>query len=129
MLEGGPQRLAAYFAAAGFALLAVAGLQWQLHQGLQPSPPPYLSAQLPWGRYVLGGLLFGSGSAQALMTGAGAVLGLGCTVGHGLSGLSMLSLGSALGLARIFAGAMGTIWIESRCAAKALVGLPVELEG
>ncbi len=35
----------------------------------------------------------------ALMTGAGAVLGLGCTVGHRLSGLSVLALGSALGLA------------------------------
>ncbi len=65
MLEGRPQRLAAYFAAASFALLAVAGLQWLLHQGLQPSNPPYLSQQLPWGRYVLGGLLFGSGMVLA----------------------------------------------------------------
>ncbi|WP_031404361.1 YeeE/YedE family protein [Thiomonas sp. FB-Cd] len=338
VLEGRPQRLAAYFAATGFALLAVAGLQWLLHQGLQPSHPPYLSPQFPWGRYVLGGLLFGSGmvlargcplrtlvlSAQgsvpallslgamsvaafamtsgfvfndwiapwilrlnldlgrwgwqsqgldallglhgwqarallglalgalvlvlaarasagetrrmrwagsaliglmvadgywltagplgtraandaafmsqppdgmgvqsfsfagplsdlahfamhahaqtftfgvvlvlgtflgaaisalvrrefrvqlprgprdlarrllgALMTGAGAVLGLGCTVGHGLSGLSVLSLGSALGLACIFAGALGTIWIESRCGAKASVGLRAQWE-
>ena len=55
--------------------------------------------------------------AGALMTGAGAVLGLGCTVGHGLSGLSVLSLGSALGLASIFAGAWVTIRITSRFAA------------
>ncbi len=55
--------------------------------------------------------------AGALMTGAGAVLGLGCTVGHGLSGLSVLSLGSALGLASIFAGAWATIRITSRFAA------------
>lgn len=339
VLEGRPQRLAAYFAATGFALLAVAGLQWLLQQGLQPSHPPYLSQQFPCGRYVLGGLLFGSGmvlargcplrtlvrSAQgsvqallalgamslaafamtsgfvfndwiapwilrlslnlgrwgwqsqglgallglhgwqarallglalgalvlvlaarastgdgrrlrwvgsaliglmvaagywltagpigtsaandaafmtqppdgmgvqsfsfagplsdlahftmdaraqtftfgvvlvfgtfigalmsavarrefsvqlpraprelalrllgALMTGAGAVLGLGCTVGHGLSGLAVLSLGSALGLACIFLGAMGTIWIESRRDVKALLGLAVESEG
>ena len=339
LLERRPQRLAAYFAATGFALLAVAGLQWLLHQGLQPSHPPYRSAQFPWGRYVLGGLLFGSGmvlargcplrtlvrSAQgsvqallslgamsvaafamtsgfvfndwiapwivrlnvdlgrwgwqsqgldallglhgwqarallglalgalvlllaarasagdgqrlrwvgsaliglavaagywltagpigaraandaafmsqppdgmgvqsfsfagplsdlahfamharaqtftfgvvlvlgtflgalmsavarrefrvqlpraprelalrllgALMTGAGAVLGLGCTVGHGLSGVAVLSLGSALGLACIFAGAIGTIWIESRLDAKALVRLAVKSEG
>ncbi len=47
------------------------------------------------------------------MTGAGAVLGLGCTVGHGLSGLSLLSLGSNLGLACIFLGAWATIRIES----------------
>ena len=339
LLERRPQRLAAYFAATGFALLAVAGLQWLLHQGLQPSHPPYRSAQFPWGRYVLGGLLFGSGmvlargcplrtlvrSAQgsvqallslgamsvaafamtsgfvfndwiapwivrlnvdlgrwgwqsqgldallglhgwlarallglalgalvlvlaarasagdgrrlrwvgsaliglavaagywlsagpigtraandaafmsqppdgmgvqsfsfagplsdlahvamhaqaqtftfgvvlvlgtfigalmsavarrefrvqlpraprelalrllgALMTGAGAVLGLGCTVGHGLSGLAVLSLGSALGLACIFLGAMGAIWIESRRDANVLLGLAVESEG
>ncbi|WP_286738162.1 YeeE/YedE thiosulfate transporter family protein, partial [Thiomonas sp. SCN 64-16] len=44
---------------------AVAGLQWLLHQGLQPSHPPYLSPQFPWGRYVLGGLLFGSGMVLA----------------------------------------------------------------
>ncbi len=338
VLEGRPQRLAAYFAATGFALLAVAGLQWLLQQGLQPSHPPYRSQQFPWGRYALGGLLFGSGmvlargcplrtlvlSAQgsvqallslgamsvaafamtssfvfndwiapwivrlnldlgrwgwrsqgldallglhgwqarallglalgalvlvlaarasagewrrlrwagsaligltvaagywltagpigaraatdaafmsqppdgmgvqsfsfagplsdlahfamhahaqtftfgvvlvlgtfvgalmsavahrefrvqlprvpreltlrllgAMMTGAGAVLGLGCTVGHGLSGLAVLSMGSALGLACIFLGAMGTIWIESRCGAKAPVGLRMEWE-
>ena len=339
VLEGRPQRLAAYFAATGFALLAVAGLQWLLQQGLQPAHPPYRSQQFPWGRYVLGGLLFGSGmvlargcplrtlvrSAQgsvpallslgamslaafamtsgfvfndwiapwivrlnvdlgrwgwqsqgldsllglhswqarallglalgalvlviaarasagdgrrrrwagsaliglavaagywltagpigaraandaafmsqppdgmgvqsfsfagplsdlahfamharaqtftfgvvlvlgaflgalmsavarrefrvqlprasrelalrllgALVTGAGAVLGLGCTVGHGLSGVAVLSLGSALGLACIFLGAMGTIWIETRRDAKALLGLAVESEG
>ncbi len=338
VLEGRPQRLAAYFAATGFALLAVAGLQWLLQQGLQPSHPPYRSQQFPWGRYALGGLLFGSGmllargcplrtlvlSAQgsvqallslgamsvaafamsssfvfndwiapwivrlnldlgrwgwrsqgldallglhgwqarallglalgalvlvlaarasagewrrlrwagsaligltvaagywltagpigtraandaafmsqppggmgvqsfsfagplsdlahfamhahaqtftfgvvlvlgtfvgalmsavahrefrvqlprvpreltlrllgAMMTGAGAVLGLGCTVGNGLSGLAVLSMGSALGLACIFLGAMGTIWIESRCGAKAPVGLRMEWE-
>ena len=338
VLEGRPQRLAAYFAATGFALLAVAGLQWLLQQGLQPSHPPYRSQQFPWGRYALGGLLFGSGmvlargcplrtlvlSAQgsvqallslgamsvaafamtssfvfndwiapwivrlnldlgrwgwrsqgldallglhgwqarallglalgalvlvlaarasagewrrlrwagsaligltvaagywltagpigaraatdaafmsqppdgmgvqsfsfagplsdlahfamhahaqtftfgvvlvlgtflgaaisavvrrelrmqlpraprelalrllgAMMTGAGAVLGLGCTVGHGLSGLAVLSMGSALGLACIFLGAMGTVWIESRLGAKAPVGLRTEWE-
>ena len=65
MLENKPQRLAAYFAAIGFAMVAVAGLQWLLHQGVQPSRPPYRSAQFPWGRYVLGGLLFGSGMVLA----------------------------------------------------------------
>ena len=43
------------------------------------------------------------------MTGAGAVLGLGCTVGHGLSGVAVLSLGSIMALVAIFAGAWATI--------------------
>lgn len=41
----------------------------------------------------------------AAMVGGGAVLGLGCTIGHGLSGLSVLSAGSLLGMAAILAGA------------------------
>lgn len=65
MRERRPQRLAAYFAAAGVALLAVAALQLVLQQPLVPSRPPYLSANLPWGRYLLGGLLFGAGMVLA----------------------------------------------------------------
>ena len=44
---------------------------------------------------------------------AGAVIGLGCTVGHGLSGIAALSLGSLLSLPAIFAGATLAVWLES----------------
>ena len=65
MIESRAQRLAAYFAAVGFALLAVAALQLALGAGIEPSHPPYRSVQMAWGRYVLGGLLFGSGMVLA----------------------------------------------------------------
>jgi uncharacterized protein len=48
----------------------------------------------------------------AAMTGAGAVIGLGCTVGHRLSGIAVLSLGSLLSVAAIFAGAVFVLWLE-----------------
>jgi hypothetical protein len=48
------------------------------------------------------------------LCGAGAVIGLGCTVGHGLSGLAVLSAGSLLGLASIFTGAVLVLWLEAR---------------
>ena len=38
--------------------------------------------------------------------GVGGVVAMGCTVGQGLSGVSTLSLGSALALAGIVAGAV-----------------------
>lgn len=61
----------------------------------------------------------------AAMTGAGAVIALGCTVGHGLSGIAALSVGSLLSLAAIFAGAAlvarlesGTVRVSGACAAR-----------
>jgi len=65
VLEGKTARIAAYGSAIGVALLAVAGLQLVLGQALTPSRPPYLGAEVPWGRYVLGGLLFGAGMVLA----------------------------------------------------------------
>jgi uncharacterized protein len=50
--------------------------------------------------------------AGAALTGAGAVIGLGCTVGHGLSGIAVLSTGSMLALLSIFAGAALVVWVE-----------------
>ncbi len=65
-LQGGPSpRLLAYFAAIGFALIGVAVLQVFLQQALAPARPPYLSANMAWGRYVVGGLLFGAGMVLA----------------------------------------------------------------
>ena len=65
LLEGKSARIAAYGSAIGVALLAVAGLQLILGQALTPSRPPYLGPEVPWGRYVLGGLLFGAGMVLA----------------------------------------------------------------
>jgi uncharacterized protein len=48
----------------------------------------------------------------AVLTGTGAVIGLGCTVGHGLSGIAVLSVGSLLALLAIFAGAGLVVWLE-----------------
>lgn len=65
-LRGGPSaRLLAYFAAIGFALIGVAVLQILLQQAVAPARPPYLSANLAWGRYAVGGLLFGAGMVIA----------------------------------------------------------------
>jgi hypothetical protein len=44
--------------------------------------------------------------AGALLMGVGGVMALGCTIGQGLSGLSTLSLGSAIAVAGIVAGAV-----------------------
>lgn len=65
-LQGGKSaRLLTYVAAMGFALLGVAVLQILLQQAVAPARPPYLSANLAWGRYVVGGLLFGAGMVLA----------------------------------------------------------------
>lgn len=53
-------------------------------------------------------------SLGALMVGFGAVLAMGCSIGHGLSGTATLALGSFVALASIFAGAYTGIRLESR---------------
>ncbi|QGT79434.1 YeeE/YedE family protein [Guyparkeria halophila] len=50
----------------------------------------------------------------AAMVGVGAVLAMGCTVGHGLTGLSTLALGSMLSIASIMLGAWITLRIQRR---------------
>jgi hypothetical protein len=40
----------------------------------------------------------------ATLMGIGGVVALGCTIGHGLSGLSLLALGSTLSVASILIG-------------------------
>lgn len=45
----------------------------------------------------------------ATLMGVGGVTAMGCTVGQGLSGISTLSLGSAIALAGILAGAVGGV--------------------
>jgi uncharacterized membrane protein YedE/YeeE len=53
--------------------------------------------------------------AGGALMGVGGVLALGCTIGQGLSGVSTLSLGSALALAAIVGGArLGLLYQERR---------------
>jgi hypothetical protein len=49
----------------------------------------------------------------AVLMGVGGVTALGCTIGQGLSGISTLSVGSALALAGIVAGALGAFRYQS----------------
>jgi uncharacterized membrane protein YedE/YeeE len=49
----------------------------------------------------------------ASLMGVGGVTALGCTIGQGLSGISTLSLGSALALAGIVAGAVAALRFQS----------------
>jgi uncharacterized membrane protein YedE/YeeE len=51
--------------------------------------------------------------AGASLMGVGGVTAMGCTIGQGLSGISTLSLGSALALAGIVAGALAALRYQS----------------
>lgn len=53
-------------------------------------------------------------SAGALLMGFGGVTALGCSVGNGVTGLALLSVGSALAVTGIVAGACLALAIESR---------------
>lgn len=57
---------------------------------------------------------FWSSTLGAVMVGFGAVLAMGCSIGHGLSGMATLALGSMVALAAIFAGAYVGIRLDSR---------------
>lgn len=51
----------------------------------------------------------------AAMMGVGGVVAFGCTIGQGISGLSLLAVGSMLATASIVAGAwLGLAWLERR---------------
>ncbi len=64
-----------------------------------------------WGRTIIG----------ALMVGVGSVLAMGCTVGHGLSGISTLALGSFIALATIAAGAWVALIVEAAFSRQAVM--------
>lgn len=51
-------------------------------------------------------------AAGAVLMGVGGVLGMGCTIGQGVTGVSTLALGSMLTLAAIVAGAAGTMKLQ-----------------
>ena len=57
----------------------------------------------------------------ASMVGVGSVLAMGCTIGHGLTGFSTLTLGSMLALAAIMLGAWAALWLERRRTASGAV--------
>lgn len=67
-----------------------------------------LHGELRW-RVPKGGRLLQSGAGGLLM-GLGAQLAGGCTIGHALTGLSVLSVGSLLSTAAILLGAWGTAY-------------------
>lgn len=52
----------------------------------------------------------------AALMGAGGVLALGCSIGQGLSGVSLLSVGSLLAVAAIVAGAWAALRYQARVA-------------
>lgn len=54
-------RLAAYFLAMAVAIVLVALLQLILGHVVEPVRPPQTSPNLVWGRYLVGGFLFGAG--------------------------------------------------------------------
>ncbi len=57
---------------------------------------------------------FAYSALGAVMVGFGSVLAMGCSVGHGLTGISTLALGSVLALIAIGAGAYVGIKIENK---------------
>ncbi|HUY04578.1 MAG TPA: YeeE/YedE thiosulfate transporter family protein, partial [Rhodocyclaceae bacterium] len=48
----------------------------------------------------------------AVLMGVGGVLGMGCTIGQGVTGVSTLAIGSMLTLVAIIAGAAGTMKLQ-----------------
>lgn len=56
----------------------------------------------------------GAHSAGALLMGFGGVTALGCSVGNGVTGLALLSVGSALAVAGIVAGACLALAVQDR---------------
>jgi len=50
----------------------------------------------------------------AILVGIGSVLAMGCSVGHGLAGISTLALGSFLALFSIALGAFVGVKLEAR---------------
>src|SRR3569833_4603007 len=59
------RRLAAYVVAIGVSIGLVGLLQITLGQAVNPSRPAYTGPDLLWGRYIVGGLLFGAGMMLA----------------------------------------------------------------
>ncbi len=59
------RRLAAYVFAIAIAIAFVALLQVILGHAVNPSRPPHTSPNMAWGRYLVGGLLFGVGMILA----------------------------------------------------------------
>lgn len=56
------------------------------------------------GNHLAGGLLMGFGGVTAM----------GCSIGQGISGLSLLSAGSCLAVAGIVFGAWAALWVQAR---------------
>ena len=106
------------FAAITFGVVAVVGLllgsliSTLVRREFQLSIP---KSWQEWLRTIIG----------ALMVGVGSVLAMGCTVGHGLSGISTLALGSFMSLAAIMTGAWFTLRIEETLSGRASSGCTI----
>lgn len=61
----GWHRMATYFIVIGVALLATSMIEFMGWVQLDDTKPPYRSSQLAWGRYVIGGFIFGFGMVLA----------------------------------------------------------------
>src|SRR5690554_2582078 len=61
--DGG--RLAVYLGAIGVAIVVTTLVQWFAAIDLDQTQPPYRTADFAWGRYLIGGLLFGAGMVLA----------------------------------------------------------------
>ncbi|AEG92472.1 Candidate membrane protein [Ramlibacter tataouinensis TTB310] len=61
---------------------------------------------------------FGAHVAGALLMGFGGVTALGCSIGNGVSGLALLSLGSVLAVLGLTAGTCAALWLQARRAAR-----------
>jgi uncharacterized membrane protein YedE/YeeE len=72
-----------------------------------------LGSALARGRFKLDGFKTNqdllSHLVGAVLMGVGGVMAMGCTIGHGMSGLSLLALGSIISLLGIVAGAWATL--------------------
>ncbi len=87
------RRLAVYFAAIGVAIIATTVAQLAGSIDLNATRPPYRTPEFAWGRYVIGGFLFGVGMVWAR----------GCPV----RSLVKLSQGNLQALLAVFVMALG----------------------
>lgn len=66
---GNGTRLWTFVAAMGIGIIASGSLEWFNVMNLSDSRPPYRTADFAWGRYIIGGFIFGLG--MVLATGCG----------------------------------------------------------
>ena len=63
---------------------------------------------------VSAALTFGVVAVVGVLLGVGSVLAMGCTVGHGFSGIATLALGSIVAILAIVAGSWSMLKLETQ---------------